>query len=79
METEDLVGYDIVRNNDGANVDENGELERKIRIVIDKIKDAKRPVIYAGNGVRISGAQDELIKLASAVEIPVVTCWDGNR
>lgn len=77
VETEDLVGYDIVRNNDGANVDENGELERKIRIVIDKIKDAKRPVIYAGNGVRISGAQDELIKLASAVEIPVVTCWDS--
>lgn len=77
VETENLVGYDIVQNNDGANVDENGELERKIRIVIDKIKDAKRPIIYAGNGVRISGAQDELIKLASAVEIPVVTCWDS--
>lgn len=43
VETEDLVGYDIVQNNDGARVDENGELERKIRSVIDKVKDAKQP------------------------------------
>ena len=77
VETENLVGYDIVQNNDGARVDENGELERKIRSVIDKVKDAKRPVIYAGNGVKISGAQEDLTKLASAVEIPVVTCWDS--
>ena len=34
---------------------------------------AKRPLIVAGNGVYLSGAQDKVVKLAEALGIPVIT------
>ncbi|MEX1143175.1 MAG: thiamine pyrophosphate-binding protein [Thermoleophilaceae bacterium] len=39
---------------------------------------AKRPVIYAGGGVNIAGAHDELSKLAMRYRIPVVTSMSGK-
>lgn len=43
----------------------------------EKIKTAKRPVIYAGNGIRLSGGMEEFKKLVETLQIPVVTCWDS--
>lgn len=48
-----------------------------LNLIIDKLKVAKRPVIYAGNGVRIAKASDALHKLVEKTKIPVVTCWDS--
>ncbi|MBO4391227.1 MAG: thiamine pyrophosphate-binding protein [Lachnospiraceae bacterium] len=45
--------------------------------VLDKIKAAKRPVFYAGNGIRISGAYRSFMRLVERLGIPVVTCWDS--
>ena len=42
------------------------------------IKSAKRPVILAGGGIRISGAQDQLMKLTEKCGIPVVTSLLGK-
>lgn len=53
------------------------DLSLKINQIIEKLSVAKRPVIYAGNGVRISGACDILHKLVHDTGIPVVTCWDS--
>jgi acetolactate synthase-1/2/3 large subunit len=39
---------------------------------------AERPVIVAGGGVRVSGAQAELLALAEALSAPVVTSMDGK-
>ena len=44
---------------------------------MDQLEKSKRPVIYAGNGIRIAGAQPELNELAAQYGIPVVTCWDS--
>lgn len=46
-------------------------------VLIEKLSQAKRPVIYAGNGIRISGAVDKLHRVAETYNIPVVTCWDS--
>ncbi len=45
--------------------------------VLQRIKNAKRPVFYAGNGIRISGGIDAFTRLAKKLGIPVVTCWDS--
>lgn len=49
----------------------------QVRRAIRKIKSSKRPVIYAGGGVRLSYAQDELLKFAEDTGIPVITTLMG--
>ena len=48
------------------------------RTIIDKIRAAKRPVINAGNGIRIAGAHDLFMDVAEKLGIPVVTGWDSE-
>lgn len=43
--------------------------------ILDEIERARRPVIVAGSGVRLAGVQAELVALAEALEVPVVTAW----
>ena len=40
--------------------------------------EAKRPVIMAGSGVRLAGAQPELVALAERWGIPIVTAWNAH-
>lgn len=44
-----------------------------ISTVIEKLRNAKRPVIFAGNGIRLAGAHDKFIQLVEKLNIPVVT------
>ena len=39
---------------------------------------AKRPVLMAGTGVRLSGMQDAFIALCETLKIPVVTGWNAH-
>ncbi|MEG0648906.1 MAG: thiamine pyrophosphate-binding protein, partial [Oscillospiraceae bacterium] len=45
--------------------------------ILAKIKNAKRPVFYAGNGVRLAGAFKEFEKAVKKLNIPVATGWDN--
>lgn len=51
--------------------------QETIRTIIEKIKQAKRPVINAGNGIRISGGYEEFCKLIEKLNIPVATGWNS--
>lgn len=57
--------------------DSSTKLYDKIKLVAEKLKAAKRPVILAGHGVRISGAINELHLLLNNCDIPVVTTFNG--
>jgi acetolactate synthase-1/2/3 large subunit len=48
-----------------------------IQYLIDALASAERPVIIAGRGVRLSGAQKVLQELATQFNIPVVTPYLG--
>lgn len=48
-----------------------------IESVITKIKNAKRPVLYAGNGIRLSGGYNVFREVVEKLGIPVVTYWDS--
>lgn len=52
--------------------------EDAIRAAIAAIEAAERPVIVAGGGVRASGAQAEVVKLAEQLNIPVATSLNGK-
>jgi acetolactate synthase-1/2/3 large subunit len=56
-----------------------GKQERKfeVDIVVKKLLQAKRPVIYAGTGVRISNSHAEFLQLAERLQIPVVTSFNA--
>ena len=51
-----------------------GQLKKAYRL----LKNAKRPLIMAGGGVRISGAEEELLAFAKKMNIPVTTTVMGK-
>lgn len=48
------------------------------RTIIEKIRAAKRPVFYTGNGIRIAGAHEAFMEVAELLGIPVVVGWNGQ-
>ena len=72
VETDDLRGYKASEAEKNISI-----LKDAVRIVADKISNASRPVIYAGNGIRIAGSESLLHQVAEKYRIPVVTCWDS--
>lgn len=73
IETDELEGYiPEADENIPPKVD-----SETVGLIVDKIKKAERPVIYAGNGIRISGGYDAFRELARKLGVPVVTYWDS--
>jgi acetolactate synthase-1/2/3 large subunit len=75
IEPSSLKGYD-------PKVDEipyqTKHLEESVALITKRLGAAKRPVIYAGTGVRLSGQYDLFLKLATRLGVPVVGAWDSN-
>lgn len=74
IETDDLEGYDPTE--DDAKLPP-AVSEDVVKEVIEKIKNAKRPVFHAGYGIRLSGAYKEFRELAEKLNIPIVTYWNA--
>lgn len=45
---------------------------------MDKLQNAKRPVILLGEGVRFGNAYEDMLRLVDKLKIPVVTAWNAN-
>ena len=58
-------------------LDRNADLEKKTLQVIDALNKAKRPVLLAGNGIRLADAIPEFEELVDLLHIPVLTTWNG--
>lgn len=46
--------------------------------IIRRVRAAKRPVINAGNGIRIAGAHDVFMRVVDKLAVPVVTGWNSQ-
>ena len=76
------IWLDIPLDIQGAMVDENDlfEFEDKledtfdnhIHQVLELLRNSKRPVIIAGNGITLSGANDDFLNLIDKLNIPVI-------
>jgi len=69
--------YDIATQLPGYRTDNRAASTEEIAQVAALIRDAKRPVIYAGGGVVIADASEELTRLARDMNIPVTTTLMG--
>lgn len=76
VETDELPGYETSENLKNGQVS-SVQLTDIAGMVAARLGNAERPVIYAGNGIRWSGATELLPRLARDWQIPVVTCWDS--
>ena len=56
---------------------DKGLLERQVKQTIDALKGSERPVLYAGNGIRISGASKDFLILVDLLKIPILTSYAG--
>lgn len=74
VDTEELEGYDPEEYKKTLPEEVTMDV---VDAIIEKIKNAKRPVFYAGNGIRISGGYDAFCSVMEKLNIPVVTCWDS--
>lgn len=52
--------------------------EETAAAVLQKIREAKAPLLLAGTGIRLGGAQGKLLELVDKLQIPVVTAWNAN-
>ncbi|MCR5195274.1 MAG: thiamine pyrophosphate-binding protein [Pseudobutyrivibrio sp.] len=74
IETDDLEGYNPAEDDKDLPQAVSDEVAKQ---VIDKIKNAKRPVFHAGYGIRLSGAYDIFRQVADKLNIPIVTYWNA--
>ncbi|MBQ7840587.1 MAG: thiamine pyrophosphate-binding protein [Lachnospiraceae bacterium] len=74
IETDDLRGYDPAE--DDALLPPPVS-EDVIEEILQKIAAAKRPVLYAGGGIRLSGGYEQFRKAIEKLGIPVVTYWNS--
>lgn len=73
IETDELTGY----NPEDEDISAGSVQRETVKAIIEKIRTAKRPVLYAGNGIRLSGGYEAFRQAAEKLNIPVVTCWDS--
>ena len=74
IETDTLPGYDPAE--DEALLPPPVE-DETLKLVLEKIKNAKRPVFYAGYGIRLSGGYEAFRAVLEKLNIPVVTYWNA--
>lgn len=74
IETDELEGYDPAE--DDALLPPPVE-DSLIQTVLEKIRNAKRPVFHAGYGIRLSGGYDAFRSVMEKLNIPVVTYWNA--
>lgn len=74
VETDELEGYDPTEDDAKLPLEVSDEV---IRTVLEKIKNAKRPVFHAGYGIRLSGGYEAFRSVADKLNIPVVTYWNA--
>lgn len=55
----------------------SAKMDAAVKKAVALLQKAKRPLIVAGHGIRLSGTQKELGKLLAQTKVPVVTTFNG--
>lgn len=74
IETDELEGYDPAEDDAKLPAPVSDDV---IQAVLEKIRNAKRPVFHAGYGIRLSGGYEAFRSVMEKLNIPVVTYWNA--
>lgn len=77
IETEELAGYVPEEDSEYQRTIPPEVSDEIIDIILEKIKKAERPVIYAGGGIRLSGGYEIFRKVIDKLGVPIVTYWNS--
>jgi acetolactate synthase-1/2/3 large subunit len=65
-----LAGYEPV-------AETHEDITGVVSTIIDILNNSERPVLLAGNGIRLSGGIGDFQQLINLLDIPVLTTWNG--
>jgi len=75
------IDPDTLTGFDPAELDEpwtHTDLPATAAAILDRLRKAERPVVFAGGGVRLSGAYADFLRLIERLGVPVVTGWNAH-
>ena len=75
IEPETLAGYDPAKERANEEPVYDPALTP---VMLERIKNAKRPVVFAGSGVRLCGGYDAFLACIDKLGVPVVTAWNAH-
>lgn len=73
-DTDDMIEYNPLQD---VNTLPSKTSSKVVEDIVERLKRAKRPVLYTGIEIRTNGAYDEFVKLSKKLNIPIVTSFDG--
>lgn len=73
----DIQSAEINPNEQKGYIPEKIEYENKIDEVVKMLKQAKRPVVLQGLGIKLSGQENSLLDICNKYKIPIVTTKNG--
>lgn len=74
IDPDTLPGYDPSEDGKSLGIDLNLACQE----IIGRLQASERPVIYAGSGIRLSGAYEDFLCLVDRLGVPVVTAWNSH-
>lgn len=75
IDPDTLVGFDPAELEESW---KKTDLKKVGKDILDKVRAAKRPVVFVGGGIRLSGEHKAFLKLVEKLQIPVVTGWNAH-
>lgn len=75
---EELIGFDPEELHQTQLVSQDQPYLQLVQQVFEKIRQSKRPVIFAGTGVRLCGQHQAFLEVIDKLGIPVVTAWNAH-
>ncbi len=79
VDTDELKSFDGTEEAEYLQEEEKPEYDEALtKDILDKLYNAKRPVILAGTGIRLSGGYEDFKKAVDKLGIPVVTAWNAH-
>lgn len=76
IETTDLRRFDPQAEGKQPDIPKVGK--EIARNVLERVRTAKAPLIFAGSGVRLAGAEKLLLQLVEKLHIPIAVAWNSG-